>query len=250
MNKNMLKNLIVGGVLLTWGWFVFTKIPIYQKETRLLAAKEVSRYAEIQQRDFITYEDSEGKLHHIPKEEYKAEQEEWAEKEKEQLSANSISMVRTIVENTDEIAVSPRSIIPKKKVKKNKHKINKQDLDLLSRLVESESGIESYECKEMVASVVMNRVNSKLFPNTIKEVIFQKNGNIPQFSVTITLKTGKRPIDCTPSKDSIKAAKKVLKNGSSIPENVIYFYGSYLKKTWLRTRKTYMTIDHTVFAYQ
>ena len=54
-------------------------------------------------------------------------------------------------------------------------KITKADIDLMAKLVYCESRGEPFEGKIAVASVVLNRVMSPKFPNTIKEVIFQKN---------------------------------------------------------------------------
>ena len=53
--------------------------------------------------------------------------------------------------------------------------ITGEDIDLMAKLVAAESIGEPYEGKVAVASVVLNRTVSSSFPNTIKEVIFQKN---------------------------------------------------------------------------
>ncbi len=49
------------------------------------------------------------------------------------------------------------------------------DLMLLAALIHIEAGAESYEGQVAVGAVVMNRVKSKTYPNTIKEVIYQKS---------------------------------------------------------------------------
>ena len=54
-------------------------------------------------------------------------------------------------------------------------KISKADIDLMAKLVYCESRGEPYKGKVAVASVVLNRVMSPKFPNTITDVIFQKN---------------------------------------------------------------------------
>ena len=56
-------------------------------------------------------------------------------------------------------------------------------LDLVAQLVEAEAGNQDLVGKQYVADVVFNRVESELFPNTIEEVIFQKNP--VQFAVTV-----------------------------------------------------------------
>ena len=53
------------------------------------------------------------------------------------------------------------------------------EIEMLAQLVESEAGNQDETGKRYVADVVLNRVESKDFPDTIEEVIYQKN----QFSV-------------------------------------------------------------------
>lgn len=54
------------------------------------------------------------------------------------------------------------------------------EMELISQLVEAEAGNQPFEGKVKVAEVVLNRMESPLFPDTAEEVIFQKG----QFSVT------------------------------------------------------------------
>ena len=49
------------------------------------------------------------------------------------------------------------------------------ELELLAQLVEAEAGNQPFEGKCLVADVILNRVESPDFPDTISEVIFQKN---------------------------------------------------------------------------
>lgn len=53
------------------------------------------------------------------------------------------------------------------------------ELELLAQLVEAEAGNQDFEGKCLVVDVILNRVESEDFPNTISEVIFQEG----QFSV-------------------------------------------------------------------
>lgn len=53
------------------------------------------------------------------------------------------------------------------------------ELELLAQLVEAEAGNQNFEGKCLVVDVILNRVESDEFPNTISEVIFQEG----QFSV-------------------------------------------------------------------
>lgn len=53
------------------------------------------------------------------------------------------------------------------------------DMELLAQLVEAEAGDQSLEGMRLVVDVVLNRVDSPNFPDTIEDVIYQNN----QFSV-------------------------------------------------------------------
>ena len=48
-----------------------------------------------------------------------------------------------------------------------------QDLDLMAAIIECEAGGESYEGKIGVGAVILNRIRSSEFPNTLSEVIYQ-----------------------------------------------------------------------------
>lgn len=62
--------------------------------------------------------------------------------------------------------------------------ITDAEYDLLYRLVEAEAGGESKEGKLLVANVVINRVNSPKFPNSVTGVIWQRDHGSAQFSPT------------------------------------------------------------------
>ena len=122
-----------------------------------------------------------------------------------------------------------------------------EELDLLSRLIYSEGGTESYETKLKIGSVVMNRVSEDTnFPDTIREVIYQKN----QFSVTTTKINGVTMIDRPADEESKRAAKEVLDYGSILPPDVQVFYADgKCEGSWVTTREVYEVCDGTVFAY-
>ena len=99
-----------------------------------------------------------------------------------------------------------------------------EDLYWLSHVIMAEEEGASYENKIMCGLVVMNRVKDKDFPNTIKDVIFEKNQKgDPQYACIIPVKNKKARIWLEPNEDSIRAAKEILSGKSiKIPENVVY----------------------------
>lgn len=120
-----------------------------------------------------------------------------------------------------------------------------EELDLLARLIYSEVGIESYDTQLKIGSVVMNRVDDPYFPNTIREVIYQKN----QFSVTFTKLDGVIMIDRPADEEAKKAAYEILNYGSVLPKDVQVFYEKSITTGWVASREPYGTFDRTTFAY-
>lgn len=86
----------------------------------------------------------------------------------------------------------------------------------LSRIIYAESGAEPLRGQLAVGSVVMNRVASKQFPNTIYSVIFDRKWGV-QFTPTAN-----GAINKIPSGESIIAAKLIL-DGCRISDNALYF---------------------------
>ena len=90
------------------------------------------------------------------------------------------------------------------------------DVYWLSRIIHAESGGEPLLGKIAVGNVVLNRKESKMYPNTIYGVIFdRKNGT--QFS-PVSMGT----IYNTPSAESVVAAKICLE-GYSVDSNILFF---------------------------
>lgn len=86
------------------------------------------------------------------------------------------------------------------------------DLWYMSHTVQAEAGYCEREMQEGVASVIMNRVNSGLFPNTVQEVILQPG----QYSTASYLSTQE------PTEQVIDVCIDILENGSKYPETVLY----------------------------
>lgn len=118
-----------------------------------------------------------------------------------------------------------------------------EDLDLLSRLITAEAQIESYDTKIAVGAVVLNRVKSSSFPNTISEVIYQNIDGYYQFTPVLN-----GWINKPAGSDSIKAAKEVL-NGVDPTNGALFFFESNIDNTWLLSREVSTIIDNMTFSY-
>ena len=91
---------------------------------------------------------------------------------------------------------------------------NSSDLNLLSRLVYGEARGEPYTGQVAVAAVVLNRVRSSSFPNTIAGVIYQSGA----FDVV-----SDGQINLTPNETAKKAAQDAL-NGWDPTYGAIYYF--------------------------
>ncbi len=111
---------------------------------------------------------------------------------------------------------------------------------LLARLIYAEARGESYKGKVAVGAVVLNRVRSSQFPNTLSGVIYQKNAFE---SVT------NGSINNTPDNDCIRAAKEAM-NGWDPTGGCLYFYNAATvsKNSWIHTRTVKTVIGRHSFA--
>ncbi len=110
------------------------------------------------------------------------------------------------------------------------------EFDWLSRIVNAEAGGESYEGKLAVANVILNRVKSPDFPNTIYGVVFDKYNDIYQFTPVAN-----GYIYTEPNAESIIAAQDALDGANNI-EDCLYFNGIEMAETsWAALNREYYT---------
>lgn len=113
--------------------------------------------------------------------------------------------------------------------------------ELLARLINGEARGEPYEGQVAVGAVILNRVKSPKFPNTIAGVIYQET----QFSC---VKDGQFDVPIDESSTVYKAAEEAM-SGADPTNGALYFYNpSKTKSKWLFSLKTTMTIGKHRFA--
>lgn len=109
------------------------------------------------------------------------------------------------------------------------------DFYWLSRIISAESKGESLLGQIAVGNVILNRVASSQFPNSISDVIFDKKDAV-QFEPVAN-----GTIYEDPAPQSILAARLVL-NGTSVVENSLYFFNpAYSSGSWIRQNRTYFS---------
>lgn len=112
----------------------------------------------------------------------------------------------------------------------------------LAKIIHAEAQGEPLTGKIAVGEVVLNRVESDEFPDTIYSVIFD-NAHGVQFTPTVN-----GAIAAEPAEESIIAAKMVL-DGARTGEGLLYFLNPKTAvSTWITTSRTYaMTIGNHAF---
>lgn len=92
---------------------------------------------------------------------------------------------------------------------------DEEELELLARIIQVEAGYEKMEGRIAVGNVILNRVESERFPDTIRDVIYQPNQFPP---ATNGLMDG-----VVPDEETVEAARRVLQ-GEVVAEGALYFY--------------------------
>lgn len=116
---------------------------------------------------------------------------------------------------------------------------NSNNLNLLARLVYGEARGEPYTGQVAVAAVVLNRVKSSSFPNTISGVIYQSGA----FDV---VKDGQ--INLTPNSTAIKAAQDALNGWDPSYGAIYYFNPATATNKWIWSRPMTVTIGNHRFC--
>lgn len=116
--------------------------------------------------------------------------------------------------------------------KRREEKRRQEERQILERIVEAEAGDKDLEGRILVANVILNRVHSKHFPDTIKGVVFANRAGRYQFSpvsngryyrVTVSDKTKRAVKQALAGKDISKGALYFMCRSASDPKNVAWF---------------------------
>ncbi|HPG92194.1 MAG TPA: spore cortex-lytic enzyme [Clostridia bacterium] len=117
--------------------------------------------------------------------------------------------------------------------------VSSSDLYLLACLVYGEARGESYTGKVAIAAVVLNRVKSSSFPNTIAGVIYQNGAFTAVSDGQINLGTND---ECT------KAAQDALNGWDPTYGSLFYYNPATATNQWIRSKRVVVTIGKHVFC--
>lgn len=116
---------------------------------------------------------------------------------------------------------------------------NSSNVNLLSRLVYGEARGEPYSGQVAVAAVVLNRVKSSSFPNTVSGVIYQSGA----FDVV-----SDGQINLTPDSTAKKAAQDAINGWDPSYGAIYYFNPSTATNKWIWSRPMTVTIGKHRFC--
>lgn len=116
--------------------------------------------------------------------------------------------------------------------------LDNQEYETLLRIVEAEAGCEDDTGKLIVANVILNRVDSDRFPDTVHDVVYQKVGGNAQFSPTAN-----GSIDTVSvSSSTIDAVERALA-GEDESNGALFFRAVYCKSGWFDRQLT-RVVEH------
>lgn len=136
---------------------------------------------------------------------------------------------------TKEISSPEREVAYDVLVNEDAVLLDEESREILCRIVEAESGTEDVEGRMLVANVVLNRVESGRFPNTVKDVVFQKC----QFSPVAS----GRYFRVNVSDQTREAVERVL-SGEDYSQGALFFVNRHaanpVSMSWFDTRCTFL----------
>lgn len=117
--------------------------------------------------------------------------------------------------------------------------VSTSDYEALLRIVESEAGCEDETGKLLVANVVLNRVKNDKFPDTIEEVIMQRENGTTQFSPV----ANGRFYTVEISEETYEVVNRAL-CGEDVSQGALYFaarkYANPDKMKWFDNHLTFL----------
>lgn len=157
------------------------------------------------------------------------------EKETEKSENIQVEETTTSNEETGDVTASIGNAV----------RVSNEEYEALQRIVEAEAGNQDDIGRILVANVVLNRVKSDKYPDSILENIFRHSGNIYQFepvqngtyySVTVSEKT----------KECVDRALA----GEDYSQGALYFTRQTSKNSWFNTSLTLLFVHGVHYFYK
>ncbi|MCE4047680.1 MULTISPECIES: cell wall hydrolase [Bacillaceae] len=150
------------------------------------------------------------------------------------VSANSIKSANDATSNM---------LIPGQSLTIPNSTISAADKDLMARLVSAEAKGEPYAGKVAVATVILNRLDNKDFPDTIKDVIYQKDNGYYAFT---PVQNG--AINESADAESKKAVTEAIASRGYGQGSLFFYNPKTSTSDWIFSRQVTIKIGNHTFA--
>lgn len=131
--------------------------------------------------------------------------------------------------------IKQRSVQYEASLPQYKYNLTTEEQHMLATLIFLEGGNQSYECQKAIGSVILNRVDSGYWGDTLKEVIYAKNQFTPAYLISKT-----QPTDV-----QIAVVQDLMQNGTNLPYYVLYFRASF----FFDWANDYCFVNDTYFSF-
>ncbi|WP_226376910.1 LysM peptidoglycan-binding domain-containing protein [Oceanobacillus halotolerans] len=165
-------------------------------------------------------------------------------KQANQLTTNVLKEGQTLNIPSGNIA-APVNATPPAPQTEQQTTVNQEEIEWLAKMIYSEGRGESLEGQIAIGAVIMNRVESPLFPNNVKDVLFEKSNGYYQFTPAETgsINTAK------PNAQNMEAAKRAL-DGEDPTNGALFFYNpDKTSSPYLKSRTVSTVIGNHTFAF-
>lgn len=118
---------------------------------------------------------------------------------------------------------------------------NTSDVQLIARAINGEARGEPYEGQVAVGAVILNRVKSSKFPNTIAGVIYQSGA-------FTAVSDGQINVPIASNSTVVKAAQDALNGWDPTGGAIYYFNPNTATNKWIWSRPQIRTIGNHIFC--
>lgn len=157
------------------------------------------------------------------------------EKNNQNIQTENDTAVNTENGETGETAAVMGSVIT----------VTGEEYEALQRIVEAEAGNQDDIGRILVANVVLNRVRSDIYPDTILENIFRHSGEVYQFQ---PVKNGTY-YSVTVSEKTKECVDRVLA-GEDYSQGALYFTRKTSESSWFNTSLTLLFVHGAHYFYK
>ena len=120
-----------------------------------------------------------------------------------------------------------------------KYTLNKSEMEIMARIIHGEARGEPYKGQVAVGAVVMNRIRSDQFPDTIRGVVFQAGAFTAVSDGQYWL---------APNATAYKAALDAVRGWDPTGGALYYFNPKTATSKWIWSRPQTVTIGNHIFA--